>query len=104
MRRHNPGFRATPQWGLIQTWARDQRGIKIGIVGTPAAYGQYVFYGENLSNEVRHLGEPGPHGARGPRPVSDRPALRRAAAGMATGRPGAPLERQDPCLNGDALP
>jgi len=58
----NPGFRATPQWGLIQTWARDQRGIKIGIVGTPAAYGQYVFYGADLSNEVRYLGEPGPHG------------------------------------------
>jgi len=58
----NPGFRATPQWDLIQTWARDQRGIKIGIVGTPAAYGQYVFYGADLSNEVRYLGEPGPSG------------------------------------------
>jgi len=58
----NPGFRATPQWGLIQTWAREQEGIKIGIVGTPAAYGQYVFYGADLSNEVRYLGEPGPHG------------------------------------------
>ena len=58
----NPGFRATPQWRLIQTWAREQRGIKIGIVGTPAAYGQYVFYGSDLSNEVRYLGEPGPHG------------------------------------------
>ena len=58
----NPGFRATPQWDLIQTWARDQRDIKIGIVGTPAAYGQYLFYGADLSNEVRYLGEPGPHG------------------------------------------
>jgi len=58
----NPGFRATPQWDLIQTWAGDQRGIKIGIVGNPAAYGQYVFYGADLSNEVRYLGEPGPHG------------------------------------------
>lgn len=58
----NPGFRATPQWNLIQTWAREQRGIKIGIVGTPAAYGQYVFYGADLSNEVRYLGEPGPQG------------------------------------------
>ncbi|HEX7246077.1 MAG TPA: hypothetical protein VF245_10965 [Solirubrobacterales bacterium] len=58
----NPGFRSTPQWSLIQTWAREQRGIKIGIVGTPAAYGQYVFYGADLSNEVRYLGEPGPHG------------------------------------------
>ncbi len=59
----NPGFRATPQWGLIQTWAREQHGMKIGIVGTPAAYGQYIFYGADLSNEVRYLGEPGPRGA-----------------------------------------
>ncbi len=58
----NPGFRATSQWQLIQTWARDQHGLRIGIVGTPAAYGQYVFYGDDLSNEVRYLGEPQPHG------------------------------------------
>jgi hypothetical protein len=58
----NPGFRASNQWQLIQTWARDQRGMRIGIVGTPAAYGQYVFYGEDLSNEVRYLGEPQPDG------------------------------------------
>jgi hypothetical protein len=58
----NPGFRASNQWKLIQTWARDQRGMRIGIVGTPAAFGQYVFYGEDLSNEVRYLGEPQPHG------------------------------------------
>jgi hypothetical protein len=58
----NPGFRATNQWSLIQTWARGQRGLRIGIVGTPAAFGQYVFYGDDLSNEVRYLGEPGPHG------------------------------------------
>jgi hypothetical protein len=58
----NPGFRAANQWKLIQTWARDQRGMRIGIVGTPAAYGQYVFYGEDLSNEVRYLGEPQPQG------------------------------------------
>jgi hypothetical protein len=58
----NPGFRASNQWKLIQSWARDQRGMRIGIVGTPAAYGQYVFYGEGLDNEVRYLGEPQPHG------------------------------------------
>lgn len=58
----NPGFRATPQWGLIQTWALDQHGMKIGIVGVPAAYGQYVFDGADLSNEVRYVGEPGAHG------------------------------------------
>jgi hypothetical protein len=58
----NPGFRATGQWSRIQTWAREQHGERIGIVGTPAAYGQYVFYGDDLSNEVRYIGEPRPHG------------------------------------------
>jgi len=58
----NPGFRATPQWKLIQSWARDLHGLRVGIVGSPAAYGQYVLYGADLSNQVRYLGEPGPHG------------------------------------------
>lgn len=62
----NPGFRATGQWRLIQTWARAQRGLRIGIVGTPAAFGQYVLYGEDLSNEVRYLGEHTPHGGLSP--------------------------------------
>jgi hypothetical protein len=62
----NPGFRASSQWSLIQAWAREQRGMKIGIVGTPAAYGQYIFYGEDLSNEVRYLGEPQPRGGLTP--------------------------------------
>ena len=58
----NPGFRSTGQWRLIQTWAREQRGLRIGIVGLPAAFGQYVLYGDDLSNEVRYLGEPQPAG------------------------------------------
>jgi hypothetical protein len=62
----NPGFRASNQWRLIQSWGREQRGMRIALVGTPAAYGQYVFYGNDLSNEVRYLGEPGPHGALTP--------------------------------------
>ncbi len=62
----NPGFRATDQWRQIQTWAREQHGLRIGIVGTPAAYGQYIFYGGDLSNEVRYLGEPRPAGGFGP--------------------------------------
>jgi hypothetical protein len=62
----NPGFRATPQWRLIQTWAREQHGLRIGIVGTPAAYGQYILYGDDLSNEVRYLGEPQPDGGLTP--------------------------------------
>ena len=35
-------------------------------VGTPAAYGQYLFYGSDLSNEVRYIGEPRAHGGFGP--------------------------------------
>jgi hypothetical protein len=62
----NPGFRATDQWRLIQTWAKEQHGMKIGIVGTPAAYGQFVLYGDDLSNEVRYIGEPGPRGGLTP--------------------------------------
>jgi hypothetical protein len=62
----NPGFRATPQWKLIQAWAREQRGLRIGIVGLPAAYGQYVFYGEDLSNTVRYIGETRPNGGMTP--------------------------------------
>jgi hypothetical protein len=62
----NPGFRASEQWQAIQAWAVEQHNLKIGIVGTPAAYGQYVFYGDDLSNEVRYLGESRPHGGLGP--------------------------------------
>lgn len=62
----NPGFRSTGQWRQIQTWARDQHRLRIGIVGTPAAFGQYVFYGDDLSNEVRYLGEPQPAGGLTP--------------------------------------
>lgn len=62
----NPGFRATDQWQAVQTWALGQHDVKIGIVGTPAAYGQYIFYGDDLSNTVRYLGEQRPHGGFGP--------------------------------------
>ena len=62
----NPGFRASEQWQAIQSWALEQHHLKIGIVGTPAAYGQYLFYGDDLSNEVRYVGEPRAHGGLGP--------------------------------------
>lgn len=71
----NPGFRATPQWRLIQTWAGDQHNQRIAVFGSPAAYGQYVFYGDDLSNEVRYLGRPGPHG--GYRPIESCEGWRR---------------------------
>jgi len=71
----NPGFRATPDWRLLQGWARRTHDAKIGIVGPPAAFGQYVFDGPDLSNRVSYIGEPGPHGTY--RPIGDCMAWRR---------------------------
>lgn len=59
----SPGFRATPQWRAVQEWGRGLEGERVGVVGPPAAYGQYVFYGRRLSNRVRYVGAPGPNGA-----------------------------------------
>lgn len=59
----SPGFRATPQWGVIQDWARSLSDERVGVVGPPAAFGQYIFYGRDLSNRVRYIGDPGPHGS-----------------------------------------
>jgi hypothetical protein len=72
----NPGFRATPQWRQIQTWARTIHDSRIAISGPPAAFGQYVFYGSDLSNRVEYLGDPGPHGSY--RPIADCAAWRTA--------------------------
>lgn len=45
-------------------WARTQRDQKIGIIGnSQIIFGQYGFYGNDLSNEVEYIGEKGPHGA-----------------------------------------
>jgi hypothetical protein len=71
----NPGFRATPDWRLLQAWARQLHDARIGIVGPPAAFGQYVFDGSDLSNRVSYLGQPGPHGTY--RPIGDCAAWRR---------------------------
>lgn len=65
----NPGFRATPEWRHLQAWALKQRERRIGVVGPPGAFGQYVFFGEDLSNRVSYVGEPGPHGSY--RPIGD---------------------------------
>jgi hypothetical protein len=59
----NPGFRSEEQWDPIQDWARQQHARRIGLVGPPGAFAQYIFYGDDLSNRVRYIGEPGPHGA-----------------------------------------
>jgi len=44
-------------------WARGVHDARIGLVGTTAGFLQYGFYGTDLSNRVRYLGERAPHGA-----------------------------------------
>jgi hypothetical protein len=44
-------------------WARDVEDARIGLVGTTAGFAGYGFYGTDLTNRVRYLGEEGPHGA-----------------------------------------
>jgi hypothetical protein len=44
-------------------WARGQEDARIGLAGTTAGFAGYGFYGTDLSNRVRYLGEDGPHGA-----------------------------------------
>jgi hypothetical protein len=44
-------------------WARGIEDARIGLAGTSAGFAGYGLYGTDLSNEVRYLGEKGPHGA-----------------------------------------
>lgn len=44
-------------------WARGVEDARIGLAGTTAGFAGYGFYGTDLSNRVRYLGEAGPHGA-----------------------------------------
>ncbi len=44
-------------------WARGIHDARIGLAGTTAGFLGYGFYGTDLSNRVRYLGEKGPHGA-----------------------------------------
>jgi hypothetical protein len=44
-------------------WTRGVEGARIGLAGTIAGFAGYGFYGTDLSNRVRYLGEDGPHGA-----------------------------------------
>jgi hypothetical protein len=71
-----PGFRDSPQWRRLQSWAQHMRNAKIGVVGPPGAFGQYVFFDPHLTNQVLYIGEPGPHGAY--RPITTCPSWRRA--------------------------
>ena len=51
------GFRATPEWQPIQDWGRRQSDERIGVFGRASAFGQYFFYGTDLSNHVQYIGE-----------------------------------------------
>jgi hypothetical protein len=51
------GFRATPQWTPLQEWGREAEDQRIGVSGRAAAFGQYFFYGNDLSNHVQYIGE-----------------------------------------------
>ncbi|HEU5254314.1 MAG TPA: hypothetical protein VFU16_13425 [Solirubrobacterales bacterium] len=44
-------------------WARSVEDARIGLAGTSAGFAGYGFYGTDLSNRVRYLGEDGAHGA-----------------------------------------
>jgi hypothetical protein len=44
-------------------WARGVEDARVGLAGTTAGFAGYGFYGTDLSNRVRYLGEEGPHGA-----------------------------------------
>jgi hypothetical protein len=50
------GFRATPEWGPIQDFAKDKTDSRFGVVGRASAFGQYFWYGDDLSNHVQYLG------------------------------------------------
>ena len=43
-------------------WARGVEDARIGLAGTTAGFAGYGFYGTDLSNRVRYLGEDSPHG------------------------------------------
>ena len=44
-------------------WARGVEDARVGLAGTTAGFAGYGFYGTDLSNRVRYLGEDSPHGA-----------------------------------------
>jgi hypothetical protein len=44
-------------------WARGVEDARIGLAGTTVGFAGYGFYGTDLSNRVRYLGEDGPHAA-----------------------------------------
>ena len=51
------GFRASPEWQPLQDWGRKASHERIGVFGRASAFGQYFFYGNDLSNYVQYIGE-----------------------------------------------
>src|SRR5215210_513339 len=56
------GFRASPEWQPLQDWGRQASHDRIAVFGRAGAFGQYFFYGTDLSNHVQYLGDEGNHG------------------------------------------
>jgi hypothetical protein len=56
------GFRASPEWQPLQDWGREASHERIGVFGRASAFGQYFFYGNDLTNHVQYLGDEGSHG------------------------------------------
>jgi hypothetical protein len=56
------GFRASPEWQPLQDWGRKASHERIGVFGRASAFGQYFFYGTDLTNHVQYIGEEGNHG------------------------------------------
>ncbi len=50
------GFRSTPDWKPLQDFGKRTTDSRIGVVGRASAFGQYFFYGDDLSNHVQYLG------------------------------------------------
>ena len=50
-------------------WARGVDHARIGLAGTTAGFLEYGFFGTDLTNQVRYLGEKGPHGSYEPIPT-----------------------------------
>jgi hypothetical protein len=44
-------------------WARSISGARIGLAGTTAAFFQYPYYGNDISNAVQFVARQGPHGS-----------------------------------------
>jgi hypothetical protein len=51
------GFRSTPEWQPLQDWGRKASHQRIGVVGRASAFGQYFFYGTDLTNHVQYIGQ-----------------------------------------------